>query len=412
MTAYLSIFQNAPIAILLLVAIATIPLLSARSTFLARSMLFATGPWLSPIFYLLYVFACQKYTYSILTALIIEAIILLCFLVLFAKLFNAVNDVHETVSAQLIKWLKIIIAIKTFIFIYFICQGGFGIFSQGSRIEYIEASRFNLSLTYFSYLLDAVSVPIVAAIINYGNKLNCFVIMYFLLVVANSVVSGSKGAAIMAFLAIISLIKLQSAKDYLKILTVPLGLILMAVGVTVFYVGQFLSLDPIQIISLMYYRIFLSNDARALAIDYIGLLDADKTTLFQESFRSLSSWLGYPPINLPLGQLLYQQEFNISGLLGGNTSSTALLISYGSWFEKIYFSFFICFVSYLITTIAQKEDNYKLPRLALGLAMLVFLSQDFLAFQLNTYILIAIIILKYFYISVRNTFTLRLSHNL
>ena len=234
-------------------------------------------------------------------------------------------------------------------------------------------------------------------IINAEKRWTRPVVLYLALVSIQSVLSASKGSAILTLLAVVSLLKFDHAASYFRILRLPFVAIITLFAITVYVVGHFLSLEPAEFISLMVARLFLANDGRALVIDWSGYLGIGSSSLFGESFRFYANLVGSPPGHSPLGQLLYSLQFDTTGLVGANTSGTALLIAYGSEIEKILFSIVLAGFAIGIGLVAENPGRWPTLRLALGITLLSLLSQDFLAFQVAVHTLIilsVILILK------------------
>jgi hypothetical protein len=387
--AYQSIFEGIPYISLVLLTIASFSLIVQKPSSIARSILFSFGFWLAPLFYITYIAIVHRDSLEILAALAIECIIFIAYSALFSSLLSVVSNVELLDVGQLMQWLKLgtIIVIVLAFPLFF--AGQFGIFSTGSRNEYLADSKFFIYSTYASFLVQATMVPIIAGILNYEKKWNKFIVFYLTIVLILSLLTGSKGSGILSIFAILSLLKLKAAKDAVRLLRFPLISILIVFTSTIYYLGRFLALEPFQMMSLMFARIFINNDARALAIDFSD----PHIPLFRESFRSLATFLGDPPVHPALGQYLYTQAFQSSGFVGANTSSTALLIAYGGIIERIIFCLVLCVLAGLVYLMARKQGRYSIVRLAVGIDLLWLLSQDFLGFQLTINILIMIALL-------------------
>ena len=352
MLAYLSIFEGELYAVAILVILTVISFVIFRSSFVLRAILVNPGVWLAPIFYLLYVVLEQRISPEIVMAFLFEACVLAVYLKLFLALLRGIEDMAELDFQQYARWLMNGVFMQLAIVAYFLVQGEFGLFAEGSRIEYLADSKLNLYLTYLGMLIGGVSTPIAAAIVSRNRGWNGVVLLV-------------------------------------------LGVVFT--GLTINYVGEFLQLYPGQMVSLMFARIFLVNDGRALAIDLSNVFGGENYSLFRESFRTAASILGNPPANMPLGQLLYSEAFGTEGLLGANTSSTALLIAYGDDVEKIIFLIVLLVILATLYWAVSRSTAHLLPRIAFGLLLLIFLSQDFLAFQLCMNITIAGFILLSIY---------------
>ncbi|MGB6305961.1 MAG: hypothetical protein WBF45_19590 [Acidobacteriaceae bacterium] len=252
----------------------------------------------------------------------------------------------------------------------------------------------------------ATMIPIMAAILNREKRWSAIIVFYLAIESVLSILSGSKGGSVLMLIAVLSLLQFQSAREYLALLRIPIIVITTIVGSTIYYVGKFLHLDPVEMMALMGSRFFLANDARALAIDYAGHLDQASTSLFRESFRFYASLLGLPPVNPPLGQLLYTQAFSTEGLTGANTSATALLIAYGGDFERVLFAFGLSLVAITLWLLIRRRNEYQLAIAAVGISLLALLSQDFLAFQVTINVLALLCILAFVFLFVRRCFIL------
>lgn len=402
MTAYEFIFESSLTITFFLVIIALIPLFFAKSTFVARSLLYSFGAWLPSVFYLFYIIAKQQFVPAIMLALLVEVWILFIFLILFAKMLRATAHCQHNRVMQLKTWLKVIIIFYLLAYIPLLFNQGYGLFSSGSRIQYLEDSRLSRYATYFCLILSVIAVPVAAAIINHVKKWDRLIIFFLFISFLTSLLAGSKGGFLLTIISLMSLIQLSGIRDYMKILWVPIIAIVVGVFSTVIFVGNFLSLDTMQMINLMFSRFFLNNDARALSIDFSDELGSGGANLFQESFRGLYSRIGYPPINLPLGQLLSQIAFSTSDFSGGNTSSTALLIAFGNGFEKVVFALCLFLFVFIILVVSHKTTKYYIPKLALALLLINFLSQDFLAFPLVINILVGFMFIYFLISSIRH----------
>lgn len=359
--------------------------------------MFAFGPWLAPMFYVTYIVLVHRTSIPTLMALTIEAIFLAFYLALFSQLLSSVRDRPTLNLGRIERWLTVAFFLKVAFAIPLLSQSGYGLFSAGSRIEYLSGSSLNVYITYASYLVDAVAIPFSAIILNRRKRWSGLVIAYLFLNAALSLLAGSKGGGILELLALCSLLRLERAGDYLRLFRFPAIALATFFGFTIYYVGAFLALEPIKIVSLMFSRIFLNNDARALAIDYAGHLNQGGTSLFAESFRFWSSFIGLPPANPPLGRLLYMEAFSTHGFVGANTSSTALLIAYGGDIERLLFSLVLILAATGIFMIAGTSRRYKIIEIPTGLYLILQISQDFLAFQVavNLILMVSFALLLY-----------------
>ena len=330
---------------------------------------------------------------NILGALFVELVILISFQILFSRLLSIVSYGNSIDLSLMMKWIKAGLAIVIILACPLLFIGNFGIFSETSRNDYLADSKWYLYSAYASVLTQAAMVPVIAAVLNREKRWNRLIIFYLTTTSILSLLGGSKGGGILSFIAIFSLVRFQSLREYTKFFRAPLIAMAILLSSSIFLLGNFLALNPPEMISLMLARLFLNNDARALAIDFSGSPNWDSVSLFRESFRSYATLLGSPPVYPPLGQYLYAQAFRSDGFVGANTSSTALMILYGSEVEKVIFSVVVCVVAVGICLFARMRGHYSIMRLAIGILLLSLLSQDFLAFQLAINILVLVTVL-------------------
>ncbi|WP_260703350.1 hypothetical protein [Edaphobacter flagellatus] len=391
--AYHSIFQGIPYIVLVIAVLSLTSLIFQKRSSIARSILFSFGFWLAPLFYLTYVVLVHQLSIEIAGAFIVEFVILISYLSLFSRLLTIVSEGKSIDTNLMMRWLKTGLIVIIILASPLLLTGSFGIFSETSRNDYLADSRWYLYSLYASILIQAAMVPVVASILNSQRRWNKLVIFYLVIISTFLLLGGSKGGGILSFIAIFSLVRLQSLREYVRFFRVPLLGMAAVVSLSVFVLGKFLALDPIQMLLLMLSRIFINNDARALAIDLSGSPNWHSVSLFRESFRSYATLLGTSPAYPPLGQYLYMWAFRSNGFVGANTSSTALMILYGSGVEKIIFSIGICMLALGICLFSRIRGQYSIIRLAIGIFLLSSLSQDFLAFQLAVNILMLVAIL-------------------
>src|ERR1035437_3894369 len=182
LTAYLSIFQGIRLTSLILVTIACFSLIFQKRSSIARSILFSFGFWLAPLFYISYIAIEHKSSLAIFLALVAECIILLTYHALFSRLLTAVRNRDSVDLPRLKKWLNTgtfsVIALAWPL----LFAGRFGIFSTGSRNDYLYDSKFFMYSGYASLLVQAVMVPVIAAILNCEKRWNKYIVFYLVVV--------------------------------------------------------------------------------------------------------------------------------------------------------------------------------------------------------------------------------------
>jgi hypothetical protein len=393
MTAYSNIFDWQFHIVALLLCIASQGGFFFRSPILAKSILVSLGPWLGASYYFLFLYLQDASNFSVYLAFIIEVGIIVNAVAVLNLIINRLRRVSQARFIDYSKLLKNIVITQIIIFIFMIQTQDFGIFSQGSRIQFLEGSRLNLYLTYISSFISNIGLVIVALIFNKGKKFNVWPILYLSFMALASVLAGSKGSSVLGLIVLLCYVDLKKTKIIVSILS----LAALSVYSTLTIVGSFLRLNLQEMAGLIFVRIFLANDARALSIDLSSRLNSSHISLFQESFRSFYSFvISSPPVNLPLGLELSKLAFSRSDseLSGPNSSATALLIAYGGNFEKIIFMIVILSLAVMIYLLAAKPGKYGLIRSVISLQLLNTLSQDFLAFQLYVNIFLMFLFIR------------------
>jgi hypothetical protein len=224
-------------------------------------------------------------------------------------------------------WLRSSLALQLLVSLPLVMSEGFGIFSEGSRIAYLESSGAAKYLTYAGVLLAPVQAGLLAQRLSGGHSPGATGYAVIASTFALSTLSGSKGGI---FLWLASTLALTDYRR-LRIRWMPIlaGLIAVAVAlvVTANIISETLGISEIEFAELAISRFFLNNDARALAFDFGGA-SRQPSELVSASFRSLSTLFGHGSIDPPLGLLLYERYFGVSTGNGPNASLIALIAYY------------------------------------------------------------------------------------
>lgn len=309
------------------------------------------------------------------------------FLVIFYKalvvLFSEMSAVDEKDAAKVLKWAMLIHVIT---FLPNIGAVGFGIFSEGSRIDYLYSNRFAKYLTYAGVIVGLIEAAFLARLFTIRGRIGIIGIVVFLLNFSLSVLSGSKGGVFLWLLTVISLIDYRFFRINLFQILFLLITGLLSVYLSALVVSNFFNLDFTEFLDIVISRFFLFNDARALALDLRPIFYVD-STLFSESFRSLTTLFGSEPRNDPLGILLYKEAFVIDNGSGANTSLMALVIFYtapGYSILPVLIAtgglFFVFYISKISLGLFEDTRSRLIVTVVWVVAILSY-SQDFLAFQ-------------------------------
>jgi hypothetical protein len=309
-------------------------------------------------------------------------------LCLYCRLFaDAFRDLHRIDLRQVSRLIRATLVLQSVFALRLLLVDGFGIFSEGSRIDYLSTSFGATYLTYASVLVAAIQAGLVARRVTFTGKLGLDGTLVIGVNLLLSVVAGSKGAILLWLLSAIALVRYREAKVSKATIAVVLIVATGSVGLTAHLVSDFLGIEIGEFFKLAFGRVLLTNDARALAID-LRSTHSDYGLLFNESLRSLSSLFGSRPANEPLGMRLYADSFGSTGITGANASLMALILFYAPADSSLLLALAASVLALAIhatvqmakSTLHRPGGRYVLQ--SIGLVGIGLLSQDFLAFQI------------------------------
>lgn len=309
-------------------------------------------------------------------------VLLLCFFS-FIRLRHYLR--YITVSDRILVFCLMLLLFLNFPLLW---SEGFGLFSSGSRISYLNESPLYKYITYITYLVGCFLAALISASISTNKKITPIVICICVFMFALTVLSGSKGAFFIWLFQVLSLVDYSRVRFRLP-LVVFLGVFFCTLlFISVFVISNFIGITYEQFADLVFSRFFLVNDARALAFDQRGFFSNIQYSFVSESLRSLSSLLGFYPKLPPLGVHLYDNIFGIAVDTGANSSFIALAIyfsSEGATISNVLLIGWVPIVVFLFLQIIKSVVQAPMIRLfiySMLPPLLWIFSQDFLAFQL------------------------------
>lgn len=349
-----------------------------------RGLMYSLAPAMGAAFYVVAFLAqpAQNKT-DLIAGLLFETTVLAIFFQLFKRLKQYLIFIRAGEAAQLLKWT---IALKLLIVLPTVTASGFGIFSDGSRIDYLYANSWAKYFTYAGSMITTVQAVFLASLITTRGYLGALGWAVITINFSLSVVAGSKGGVFLWLLAVVSLIDYGRARipTYKIILALLIGT--SAVLLSSLIVAQFFGVELGDFFRLASSRFFLVNDARALALD-LRTQQSSSLSFFSEAFRSLGNMLGMPPQNDPLGVVLYSEGLSVTNGNGANTSFMAL----ATYYFPIGFALLPAIAGMLgavflalIGRLSVKIFSSPVRRtviISIWMACLGNYSQDFLAFQ-------------------------------
>lgn len=356
-------------------------------------------PFFSVSYYFsLYFFEDFNRHYEVFFLLIIELTVLLFFIGFFNSFLSKRRIENIDANFKYYKHFFIFfIFLKIVILSYLGTRSGFGIFSEtGSRIAYLNNGSLGLWLTYLNSFL---SIFLTVMILNRAlvfRILDYYFYVFLIIQMVGTVLSGSKGGALLWLVAFLAIYLSFNLKRSLRLLSLFIFVLLMFL-VLKYFVQSNIGLNDKEFYQLIYNRFFLSNDGRALALD-ISSAHQSIEMFFNNTFRSISNVFGYPPVDQPIGFILYSDYLGLSGV-GSNGSVTSLVSYYliDSLESMVLITIFLLFllISYAYFLIYLNKYFYRTTFDGLGyffgINYIVMFSQDFLAFQITLYFMVLLV---------------------
>lgn len=375
--------------------------LVARTSFWWRALALNFGPALAAGFMAAILLSDERFTAPDVLAALTFEIAVLC---LFCRMaFLAYRTTHTLEAPSVTRALQIATLLYIASLLPAVLGGGFGIFSIGTRIDYLYESSSAKYFTYMGLMMVVLLGGLLARRITLNRKPRLFDYATILVVSAASIVAGSKGGFVLWIGAVLGFIDYRAAKIRPQTILFTLTAITGLVAVLAVVVSEFLRLSIPEFFELAFNRFFVNNDARAMAFDLRTLEVDPGLSLMSEAFRSLSSLFGDLPRNSPLGVELYDRYFGPSGGAGANASLVAIAIYYtapGYAALPLLLAILATGLFALLINAACEHMPTAFSRFAIQMLATLnvgLLSQDFLAFQVV--FPLTVILAMLFYIS-------------
>ena len=350
-----------------------------------RSMAFNYGPSFACAFFVVGVFyGGQVSSFDLAAGFLFELSVLLAYCRLFC---DALQLAASADSRSVDRWLRSSFVLQLLLALPLLTSEGFGIFSEGSRIAYLDTGGAAKYFTYAAVLLAPVQAGLLAQRLSGGRSPGligyCIVVATF----AISTLAGSKGGFFLWAAAVLALVDYRQVR--IRWIPVMAGIAAAsgALVVTANVVSDTLGITPLEFAELALSRFFLNNDARALAFDFGGG-SGQFSELLSASFRSVANLFGLGSIDPPLGLVLYERYFGVATGDGPNASLIALVTYYSMRGYAIVPAFVACLglAAVYAGVVALRGLVHgpvrKMAITVMGLTLVQQWSQDFLAFPL------------------------------
>lgn len=347
---------------------------------------------------MLYLAMFSKSLYSsdlLLLVIMIEAFILIIITLTLRDLLIKIQEKITFYSSK--KILIKFFIINNLILFYLIVTNptSMGVFSEGSRIDYMAGGTLPLLLTYLSMVIQT-AIMMAVGIRIYAQKLSKLDFFTILFAFIGSLLSGSKGAVFLsiAYMMVIAWGLGHHFNRKLKIILPLLATLL--VGSYTYFLSRFLNTTFVDNVNLAISRFILSADGRALASDYQihdALMRNTHGNLLSEIFKGFAPRLGSIVSDIPLGVAQYAAAFNINSYVGANAGISSTILSYYenpidmlSIFICLMFTVFVVAVGYLAINLSNNSFE-QFATIAFIVTSVLTLVQDYQAFVLTAFLL-------------------------
>lgn len=359
--------------------------LTARVGFWWRVLVLNFGPVFAAGFLVAILLSDQRFsTIDVIAALVFEFVVLCIFCRFAYRAYYLLHTVERRAARR-------ILVAATLLYIGSVTPsalgGGFGIFSSGTRIDYLYESSLAKYLTYAGLMISVLLGGVLARRITLNRRPQFLDYVVILVVSTTSILAGSKGGFVLWLGAVVAFVDYGAARIRPQTIAFALAGVTGLVAVLAVVVSEFLRISVPDFFELAFTRFFVNNDARALAFDLRTLEVNPSINLVSELFRSVSTIFGYVPHNSPLGVELYDRYFGPSGGAGANASLVAMIIFYtnpGAAALPLVLAAVAAALLFLLGEFASTRMPSAFTRYAVCIIAtlnIAQLSQDVLAFQ-------------------------------
>ena len=361
--------------------------LVGRRRMVMRSILFSYGPSFACAFFVVgFFFDGPVSGFDLAAGLLLEFSVLLAFTKLFCDVAAMASRGADDRDIE--KWLWSTLVLQLVLALPVVTSEGFGIFSDGSRIAYLDNSGANKYFTYAAVLISAVQAGLIALRLSAGRSAGAIFYIVVVVTFAASLLSGSKGAFFLWLASTLALVDYRRVRIHWLPLLASLTAAVAALVFSVSTLSDVLGISSLDFAELAVARFFLNNDARALALDFGGAA-MPVSELLSASFRGVANLLGHPPSDMPLGLLLNVWQTGFDTGTGPNASLIALITYYSTRGYALLPALVACIgvASLYAAVVGFRRMVHGTPaRMAaslIGIVLVQLLSQDFLAFPLG-----------------------------
>lgn len=268
-----------------------------------------------------------------LVVILIELICAIYFAITILRIAGFLSKNLEPLKDQqilILLFLKLVFVIAN----YIAAGGEYGIFSTGSRIDFIQISPIISRLWYLDMLFDfIINVSVILSCIIYKVRLKD--ILFISVVVLLSYIGGSKGASFLLLfysILIVYIAKYKFINISIKKYFIMIMIFIIGIPFYIYKLSQFNNVLFTEQLTLTIARFLLSADARIMSFDpnvtkYV-IDSGGGANLLSELFRGPARLFGFYTAEFPIGIYQYQYEVGTTGYVGSTNQLSAMFSIY------------------------------------------------------------------------------------
>jgi hypothetical protein len=275
---------------------------------------------------------------KVLTGIFIEVF---CALIFFMSSWQIVKFLRT--SAKVVPdryvWLMILFKLSFFAANYISSGGQYGIFSDGSRIDFLTINPLLARTWYLDMLIDFIILLSITLRLLEKKKLSIQNWLQVLAIFGISFLSGSKGITFLmiayAMLFVYAAFPRIASLIPKWVILLAGAICLAAISGYIYVLSELLQVPFSDQVSMTLSRFLLSADARIMAFDpnvTNFVLSQPHGAFLSELFRGPARMLGLSTAEFSIGIYQYQYQSDTINFVGSTNQLSAMFIIYGGVF--------------------------------------------------------------------------------
>lgn len=302
---------------------------------------------------------------TLFTGIFIEIFCAGIFLIVGFRIISYLRSDAQLLSNSM---LLVMLAFKVLFFVlnYIAAGGQYGIFSDDSRIDFIQTSPILARTMYLDMIIDFIVLCNITMHCLACRRIKFIDIFILLSVVSLNFMTGSKGATFLLMATVMLFIYAATPNILSRISKkAAAGFVVASVLTVLGYV--YLLSESHQVtfedqINLTQSRFLLSADARIMAFDS----DVNRYVLSQahgeflsELFRGPARIIGAATAEFPIGVYQYQYQVGTTNYVGSTNQLSAMFVTYGDeyWLREFFVVAGLMILAYGLLSASLKSSS-------------------------------------------------------